>query len=465
MKRIIALASIFLLCGCPKVAKAQVPVTLNPYGRQQFFDASGRPLSGGKICQFAAGTTTPLATYTDASGLFQNANPLILDAGGYGVLWLTANAYKFVLKTAGSDLTCNTGTQQWVLDNIIPAPFLSGNNSWVGNEVHSGTEVFNGQVLLNAGGSISGTVFGNPTFPGNPQITGTLTTTQPISATGGINTDTITGTNQSGGILTITGANALASFAGEEIRVNAGNAGPGNGTGGLVLINPGLGGFLGGDGGDYQTTTGSAGAGNGSAGSYVHTGGNGVGTGHGGNVSWTGGTGGGIAGTGGNLALLAGTGGAGGNGGNLSLAAGTQGAGGKFGYVQIGGHGSVQYNVNATTVAPTCASTGIGGAGTCALSNYSTDSDGRFLLTPAAGVGATGVVTLTFNQSIGANGGNCVWGLDNAGSGTWDTAATFFGGAVSSTTAVMTWVNNAAAPANLTAASHYGIEYRCSGRP
>lgn len=69
----------------------------------QFFDNSGNPLSGGKIYTYAAGTTTPLATYTSRDGLTANTNPIILDSAGRTPeqIWSTDGVfYKYVLKTA-----------------------------------------------------------------------------------------------------------------------------------------------------------------------------------------------------------------------------------------------------------------------------------------------------------------------------------------------------------------------------
>lgn len=69
----------------------------------QFFDDNGNVLSGGKIYTYAAGTTTPQATYTSVSGTTFNANPIILDSSGRlpEDLWLSQNQlYRFVLKDA-----------------------------------------------------------------------------------------------------------------------------------------------------------------------------------------------------------------------------------------------------------------------------------------------------------------------------------------------------------------------------
>ena len=69
----------------------------------QFFDNNGVPLAGGKIYTYAAGTTTPLATYTARDGVTPNANPIILDAAGRTPqqVWSTEGLlYKYVVATS-----------------------------------------------------------------------------------------------------------------------------------------------------------------------------------------------------------------------------------------------------------------------------------------------------------------------------------------------------------------------------
>lgn len=70
----------------------------------QFFDNNGVILSGGKIYTYAAGTTTPQATYTSATGVTPHANPIVLDSAGRvpgGEIWLTDSLiYKFVIETS-----------------------------------------------------------------------------------------------------------------------------------------------------------------------------------------------------------------------------------------------------------------------------------------------------------------------------------------------------------------------------
>ena len=85
--------------------------SISPVPFLAFFDANGNPLSGGKLYTYAAGTTTPLATYTTSSGAVANSNPVIMDAAGRASVWLGASSYKFVLKDA-------TDVLQYTTDNI-----------------------------------------------------------------------------------------------------------------------------------------------------------------------------------------------------------------------------------------------------------------------------------------------------------------------------------------------------------
>ena len=71
---------------------------LSPNPKQQFFDANGQPLVGGKVYTYAAGTTTPVVTYVDAAGVSTNTNPIILDSRGMANIWLlTTVNYKYAV--------------------------------------------------------------------------------------------------------------------------------------------------------------------------------------------------------------------------------------------------------------------------------------------------------------------------------------------------------------------------------
>jgi len=79
--------------------------SLSPTPKLQFFGTDGLPLVGGKLYTYAAGTTTPLATYTDNTESTFNTNPVILDSAGQANVWLPdTTAYKYILRDANNVL-------------------------------------------------------------------------------------------------------------------------------------------------------------------------------------------------------------------------------------------------------------------------------------------------------------------------------------------------------------------------
>jgi hypothetical protein len=101
-------------------------MTLLPVPRQRYFDDNGDPLSGGKLYTYIAGTTTPLATYVDASGDTPNTNPIILDSNGECDVFVGSSVYKFVLTDADDVI-------QWTRDNIS-----AGDSDELSEETDSG---------------------------------------------------------------------------------------------------------------------------------------------------------------------------------------------------------------------------------------------------------------------------------------------------------------------------------------
>lgn len=92
-------------------AAAQVPVTPIIQPHMTFVNAAGTTCAGCSLYSYAAGSTTPQATYTDSAGTSQNTNPVIMGAdggpltpsGSSGAIWLGANAYKLVLIDAANN--------------------------------------------------------------------------------------------------------------------------------------------------------------------------------------------------------------------------------------------------------------------------------------------------------------------------------------------------------------------------
>lgn len=87
---------------------------LSPVPVAKFFSNDGFPLSFGQLFTYAAGTTTPQATYVDSTQTTQNTNPIQLNFRGECNLWLDpTKTYKFLLQ----DLFGNT-IPGWPIDNI-----------------------------------------------------------------------------------------------------------------------------------------------------------------------------------------------------------------------------------------------------------------------------------------------------------------------------------------------------------
>lgn len=107
MKRLIAA---FMLMAAPCL-NAQLLSPINfPVFRA--LDQNGKPLAGGKLYTYAAGTSTLQVTYTDATGASPNTNPVILDSTGTAHVFMAPLTYKFILQDA-------SGVVQWTADNII----------------------------------------------------------------------------------------------------------------------------------------------------------------------------------------------------------------------------------------------------------------------------------------------------------------------------------------------------------
>jgi hypothetical protein len=89
--------------------------SLSPVPKLQFFTAAGVPLVGGKLYSYAAGTTTPQATYTDSTGNTANPNPTILNSRGEAGVWLASSLYKL-------KLTDSNDVEIWTVDYVNELP-------------------------------------------------------------------------------------------------------------------------------------------------------------------------------------------------------------------------------------------------------------------------------------------------------------------------------------------------------
>jgi hypothetical protein len=85
---------------------------LNVMPAPKFFavNASGTPYAGGFLYFFASGTTTPLDTYSDATGT-PNAHPVVLDSAGRATVFLAPAAYAVELQDSNH-------VQIWTVDPV-----------------------------------------------------------------------------------------------------------------------------------------------------------------------------------------------------------------------------------------------------------------------------------------------------------------------------------------------------------
>jgi hypothetical protein len=85
--------------------------SISPYGKIQWFDANGDPLSAGTLTTYESLTTTLKDTYTTYTGAVKHSNPITLDAAGRAEIWLGDGAYTFLLKDSA-------GATIWSMDGI-----------------------------------------------------------------------------------------------------------------------------------------------------------------------------------------------------------------------------------------------------------------------------------------------------------------------------------------------------------
>lgn len=84
----------------------------------------GAAAAGFKLKTFAAGSSTPLATYTDSTLVTANATTVVMDANGEANVWLGQLSYKFIF-TDPADVVI------WTVDNVTQASLGSLQSEWV----------------------------------------------------------------------------------------------------------------------------------------------------------------------------------------------------------------------------------------------------------------------------------------------------------------------------------------------
>jgi len=94
-------------------------VYLCPSAKQQYLDANGNPLAGGKLYTYHSGTSNPQATYTDENASAYNSNPVILNSRGEASIFWLNDVYSIRLTDSDDNLI-------YTQDGVTPA--FAGNS-------------------------------------------------------------------------------------------------------------------------------------------------------------------------------------------------------------------------------------------------------------------------------------------------------------------------------------------------
>jgi len=166
---------------------------LSPISNDQVVDSNGSPLVGGWWRVYLAGTTTPVTTYTDSTGITPQPTDITLDASGRPAnpIWLSGGIpVKFRLYSASgvilltvdnvsgiNDPAGITAQDQWVLYGAAPTYLSATSFSLVGDQTNT-FQIGRRIKSVNTGGirysSITNSVYGAVTTVTVTNDSGTL---------------------------------------------------------------------------------------------------------------------------------------------------------------------------------------------------------------------------------------------------------------------------------------------------
>ena len=156
-------------------------IAISPVLNQQVLDANGKPLVGGKVAAYVAGSTTTLQTIYNASGAVQ-ANPITLDSTGR-----PAAFYLDLSKSYNLVLSDSTGAVIASYDNVYGGQSAAQTQSIIDSS--------GGAFLPLTGGGITGNLsVAGTTQLHNTAVQGTL------SASGAVSLGATTGTSFTGAL-------------------------------------------------------------------------------------------------------------------------------------------------------------------------------------------------------------------------------------------------------------------------
>ena len=189
-----------------------------------FFKANsttGVPLIGGKLYTYQSDYITPLATYTDATGLFPASNPIILDVYGTARVYTTAGSTLYV------NLTDSQDVQQAGYPVAIYVPSIGGVSGV------SGPGPANTLIPGPVGPKGMTGMTGQTGVPGTAANWGATGMTGPTGATAGSTGITghtgATGMTGFTGMTGMTGATGQTGFGNTGMTGNTGPQGPADG--------------------------------------------------------------------------------------------------------------------------------------------------------------------------------------------------------------------------------------------
>jgi hypothetical protein len=159
-----------------------------PTARQRIFSATGVISSGALLYTYQAGSTTPLATYSDSALTIANANPVVADSTGLlGPVYLLPQAYKFVV-TDSLAVTLWEQDDVWDTGELVQAQTETKFCTTQFNAVTSTT----GTTLTNVVGLSGFTLATSGVYKFDISIAGTSTVNSGLKLGFGLTTATLT---------------------------------------------------------------------------------------------------------------------------------------------------------------------------------------------------------------------------------------------------------------------------------
>ena len=153
---------------------------LASYPKYRVIDENGIAQVDAQLWTYAAGTTAPKFTYSDAELTVENTNPVLMDVNGEAVVRLDG-FYKFIQRESD-------GSRMWTLD-WVSGDDVYGDFTVTGNTTLGGTLAVTGATTLASTLAVTGasTFTGAVTMANTLAVTGTTTFSGTTNLTGTVN--------------------------------------------------------------------------------------------------------------------------------------------------------------------------------------------------------------------------------------------------------------------------------------